>query len=33
MFFFVITENFKWETLTENLAPFKSSDRVKDEKL
>ena len=32
MFFFVITKNFKWEILTESLALFKRSDRVKDEK-
>ena len=30
MFFLAITKNFKWEILTENLALFKTSDRVKD---
>ena len=30
-FFFVITKNLKWEILTENLALFKRSVRVKDE--
>ena len=32
MFFFVINKNFQWKILTENLALFKRSDRVKDEK-
>ena len=32
MFFFAITKNFKWKILMENLALFKRSDRVKDEK-
>ena len=32
MFFFVITQNLKWEVLTKNLAVFERSIGVKDEK-
>ena len=31
-FFFVISDNLNWEILTYNLATFKRSDGVKDEK-